>query len=108
MAYFSAVSALCGRMLPSFAVALGMAGDFSAQFFAGEPNARLRLLHYPPEDTTRLRPEAAFGQQFHNGTRPDRRARALSAAAQWRVDCSPGHSGNASDKSRQRLAAVVQ
>jgi isopenicillin N synthase-like dioxygenase len=62
MAYFSAVSALCGRMLSSFAVALGMTADFFAPFFAGEPNARLRFLHYPPQDTTE---DHAYGQRPH-------------------------------------------
>ena len=62
MAYFSAVSALCGRMLLWFAVALGMTADFFAPFFAGEPNARLRFLHYPPQDTTE---DHAYGQRPH-------------------------------------------
>jgi isopenicillin N synthase-like dioxygenase len=62
MAYFSGVSALCGRMLSSFAVALGMAPDFFAPFFAGEPNARLRFLHYPPQD---MNEDHAYGQRPH-------------------------------------------
>ena len=49
-------------MLSSFAVALGMTADFFAPFFAGEPNARLRFLHYPPQDPTE---DHAYGQRPH-------------------------------------------
>jgi isopenicillin N synthase-like dioxygenase len=62
MEYFAAVSAMCGRMLSSFAVALGMPADFFAPFFAGEPNARLRFLYYPPQDMTE---DNTYGQRPH-------------------------------------------
>ena len=61
MAYFGAVSAMCRRMLPSFAVALGMTADFFAAFF-GEPHANLRCLHYPPRGTTE---DNTDGQRAH-------------------------------------------
>ncbi|MGH7109182.1 MAG: isopenicillin N synthase family dioxygenase [Stellaceae bacterium] len=63
MAYFAALSALCDRMLPPFAVALGMPAGFFAPFFANEAHANLRFLHYPPqppEDDDNL-----FGQAPH-------------------------------------------
>ena len=40
---------MCDRMLPPFAVALGMPEDFFAPFFANEAHANLRFLHYPPQ-----------------------------------------------------------
>ena len=49
MAYFHALGAMCDRMLPAFAVALGMPPDFFAPYFADECHANLRLLHYPPQ-----------------------------------------------------------
>ncbi|MGE0224633.1 MAG: isopenicillin N synthase family dioxygenase [Acetobacteraceae bacterium] len=49
MAYFHAVGAMCDRMLPGFAVALGMPADHFAPFFADEAHANLRFLHYPPQ-----------------------------------------------------------
>ena len=62
MAYFAALSAMCRRMLPSFAVALGMTAEFFAPFFAGEPHAHLRFLHYPPKRTTE---DNTDGQRAH-------------------------------------------
>ncbi len=62
MAYFSAVGAMCDRMLPEFAVALGMPADFFAPYFADEAHANLRFLHYPPQDTGE---DDAFGQGPH-------------------------------------------
>jgi isopenicillin N synthase-like dioxygenase len=62
MAYFGALSGLCQRMLPSFALAIGVPADVFASYFAGEPYAKLRFLHYPPRDTTE---EGAFGQRPH-------------------------------------------
>ncbi len=50
MAYFQALRAMCDRMLPAFAVALDMPPDSFAPFFAGEPHANLRFLHYPPQE----------------------------------------------------------
>ena len=48
MDYFHAVHALGDRMLPAFAVALGLAPGWFAPLFADENHATLRLLHYPP------------------------------------------------------------
>src|SRR5580704_277363 len=60
--YFDALGAMCDRMLPPFAVALGMPADFFGPYFAHEPYANLRFLHYPPQDATE---DDAFGQQPH-------------------------------------------
>src|SRR5215472_16018575 len=62
MAYFDALGAMCDRMLPPFAAALGLPGDFFAAYFAGEAHANLRFLHYPPQDTTE---DNSFGQGPH-------------------------------------------
>ena len=62
MAYFRALHALCDRMLPGFAVALGMPADHFAPFFANEAHANLRFLHYPPQDPTE---DNLFGQAPH-------------------------------------------
>lgn len=48
MAYFEAVNALGDRLLPAFAVALGLAPDHFAPLFSDENHATLRMLHYPP------------------------------------------------------------
>jgi len=62
MAYFAALNAMCGRMLPGFAVALGMPADFFAPFFADEAHANLRFLHYPPQPAGE---DNLFGQAPH-------------------------------------------
>src|SRR5205085_7543987 len=62
MAYFQALGAMCDRMLPVFAVALGMPANFFAPFFAGEAHANLRFLHYPPQDRAE---DNLFGQAPH-------------------------------------------
>jgi isopenicillin N synthase-like dioxygenase len=62
MAYFDALGAMCDRMLPPFAVALGQPADFFAPFFADEAHATLRLLHYPPQDAIE---DNLFGQGPH-------------------------------------------
>jgi isopenicillin N synthase-like dioxygenase len=62
MAYFEALGVMCDRMLPTFAVALGLPGDFFAPFFAEEAHAVLRFLHYPPQETTE---DNTFGQAPH-------------------------------------------
>src|SRR5437868_10592493 len=62
MAYFAALGAMCDRMLPAFAVALGMPADFFAPFFADEGHANLRFLHYPPQDAAE---DNLFGQAPH-------------------------------------------
>jgi isopenicillin N synthase-like dioxygenase len=60
--YFEALGAMCDRMLPPFAVALGMPASFFAPYFADEAHANLRFLHYPPQDATA---DSAFGQRPH-------------------------------------------
>lgn len=62
MAYFTALGAMCDRMLPAFAVALDLPGDFFAPFFADEGHHNLRFLHYPPQDATE---DNLFGQSPH-------------------------------------------
>jgi isopenicillin N synthase-like dioxygenase len=62
MAYFAALGAMCDRMLPPFAVALGLPADFFSPFFADEAHAVVRFLHYPPQDTT---DDNTFGQAPH-------------------------------------------
>jgi isopenicillin N synthase-like dioxygenase len=62
MAYFAALSAMCDRMLPAFAVALGLPPHYFAPYFANEAHANLRLLHYPPQDTVE---DNSFGQAPH-------------------------------------------
>jgi isopenicillin N synthase-like dioxygenase len=62
MAYFEASGAMCDRMLPPFAVGLGLPGDFFAPFFADEAHAVVRFLHYPPQETT---DENTFGLAPH-------------------------------------------
>jgi isopenicillin N synthase-like dioxygenase len=62
MAYFDALGAMCDRILPVFAVALGMPRDFFAPHFANEAHANLRFLHYPPQDAGE---DNLFGQAPH-------------------------------------------
>jgi isopenicillin N synthase-like dioxygenase len=62
MAYFDALGAMCERMLPPFAVALGLPRDFFSKFFANEAHAVVRFLHYPPQQTVE---ENSFGQAPH-------------------------------------------
>jgi isopenicillin N synthase-like dioxygenase len=62
MAYFDALGAMCDRIIPVFAVALGMPADFFAPFFANEAHANLRFLHYPPQPADE---ENLFGQAPH-------------------------------------------
>ncbi|HUC09547.1 MAG TPA: 2-oxoglutarate and iron-dependent oxygenase domain-containing protein [Stellaceae bacterium] len=62
MEYFEALGAMCQRMLPPFAAALGMPADFFAPYFADEAHATLRFLHYPPQETTE---DNVFGQGPH-------------------------------------------
>ena len=62
MAYFHALGAMCDRMLPAFAVALGMPEDFFVPFFTNEAHANLRFLHYPPQDALE---DNLFGQAPH-------------------------------------------
>ena len=52
MGYFDALRAMCDRMLPAFAAALDMPADFFTPFFADQPHANLRFLHYPPQQDT--------------------------------------------------------
>jgi len=46
--YFSAVHGLAQRMLPAFAIALGMSEDYFAPYFTEGGHVQLRMLHYPP------------------------------------------------------------
>ena len=62
MAYFNALGAMCDRMLPPFAVALGLPADFFAPFFANEAHANLRFLHYPAQEMIE---DNTFGQAPH-------------------------------------------
>jgi isopenicillin N synthase-like dioxygenase len=62
MAYFTALGAMCDRMLPAFAVALDMPENFFASFFADEGHHNLRFLHYPPQDGDE---DNLFGQAPH-------------------------------------------
>jgi isopenicillin N synthase-like dioxygenase len=62
MAYFSALGAMCDRMLPAFAVALKMPPNHFAPFFANEAHATLRFLHYPPQEDMS---ENTFGTAPH-------------------------------------------
>src|SRR6266581_2426291 len=62
MAYFHALGRMCDRILPVFAVALGMPADFFAPFFVGEGHANLRFLHYPPQAAGE---DNLFGQAPH-------------------------------------------
>ena len=61
MAYFDALNALGQRMLPVFAVALGMPPDALDPLFSEINHAPLRMLHYPPTSGA----ENAFGQGPH-------------------------------------------
>ena len=61
-AYFRALGRMCDRMLPAFAVALGVPTDFFAPFFTNEGHANLRFLHYPPQDPGE---DNLFGQAPH-------------------------------------------
>ena len=62
MAFFAALNAMCDRMLPAFAVALGLPPDYLAPYFANEAHANLRFLHYPPQGTV---DDNSFGQAPH-------------------------------------------
>ena len=62
MAYFAALGAMCDRMLPPFAVALGLPHDFFHPFFTNEAHAVVRFLHYPPQESTE---DNTFGQAPH-------------------------------------------
>jgi isopenicillin N synthase-like dioxygenase len=62
MGYFHALRGMCDRMLPGFAVALGMPADYFAPFFANEAHINLRFLHYPPQEDLS---ENTFGTAPH-------------------------------------------
>ena len=63
MAYFEALNDLGQKLLPAFAVALGMPATHFDALFADENHATLRMLHYPP---TRLE-----GNDFGAGPHTD-------------------------------------
>jgi len=48
MAYYTAMEAMTTRLVPVFALALGLPADYFAEAFA-EPNCTIRLIHYPPQ-----------------------------------------------------------
>jgi isopenicillin N synthase-like dioxygenase len=62
MGYFHALRGMCDRMLPGFAVALGMPADYFTPFFANEAHINLRFLHYPPQEDMS---ENTFGTAPH-------------------------------------------
>ncbi|HUN50156.1 MAG TPA: 2-oxoglutarate and iron-dependent oxygenase domain-containing protein [Candidatus Sulfotelmatobacter sp.] len=62
IAYMKAMEALCTRMLPAFAVALGLPADHFAPYFANEAHITLRMLHYPPQEAVE---DNLFGQAPH-------------------------------------------
>jgi isopenicillin N synthase-like dioxygenase len=47
-AYYAAMEAMTTRLVPVFAMALGLPADYFAAAFA-EPNCTIRLIHYPPQ-----------------------------------------------------------
>ena len=47
MTYYAAMEAMTTRLVPAFAVALGLPPDYFADAFA-EPSCTIRLIHYPP------------------------------------------------------------
>ncbi len=61
-AYTGALGEMCGRMLPGFAVALGLAPDGFDQYFSNEAHVTTRFLHYPPQETSEAN---VFGQAPH-------------------------------------------
>jgi isopenicillin N synthase-like dioxygenase len=62
LAYQTTLGALCNRMIPAFAVALGMPANAFAAAFAGEGHITTRFLHYPPQDPDE---DNLFGQAPH-------------------------------------------
>jgi isopenicillin N synthase-like dioxygenase len=62
LAYMTTLGTLCDRMLPPFAVALGMPPETFDPLFADEAHVTLRFLHYPPQDADE---DNLFGQAPH-------------------------------------------
>src|SRR4029453_1832143 len=60
--YFERLEAVGEAMLPVLARALDMPAHAFAPFFADEPHANLRFLHYPPQETD---DDEQFGQGPH-------------------------------------------
>jgi isopenicillin N synthase-like dioxygenase len=48
MEYYAAMERMTTRLVPVFALALGLPADYFAEGFA-EPNCTIRLMHYPPQ-----------------------------------------------------------
>ncbi len=46
--YYAAMEQMTTRLVPVFALALGLPSDYFAEAFA-EPNCAIRLIHYPPQ-----------------------------------------------------------
>jgi isopenicillin N synthase-like dioxygenase len=61
-AYFTALGAMCDKMLPAFALALDAPADAFAPLFANDGHHNLRFLHYPPQDAGE---DNLFGQAPH-------------------------------------------
>lgn len=61
-AYFNTLTALAERMLPVFAVSLGLPPGWFVPHFADEAHINLRFLHYPPQEAEE---DNVFGQAPH-------------------------------------------
>jgi isopenicillin N synthase-like dioxygenase len=48
LAYYAAMEAMTTRLVPLFALALGLRADYFGPAFA-QPNCTIRLIHYPPQ-----------------------------------------------------------
>jgi isopenicillin N synthase-like dioxygenase len=48
LGYYAAMERMTTRLVPIFALALGLPADYFAEAFA-EPNCTIRLIHYPPQ-----------------------------------------------------------
>ncbi len=111
MAYFDALGAMCDRMLPPFAVALGMPARFLCAVLRrrGARHSALPALSAAGRDRRQpLWPGSAYRQQLYDGARADRGARAGRALTVWRMVCAADHLGDVSDQSRQHHAALVE
>jgi len=52
MSYFNALDQLGNNLLPVYATALNLPGDYFTEHFADEGHQSLRMLHYPPTEQT--------------------------------------------------------
>ena len=60
--YFTTLERVGAQLLPVLARALDLPAGYFAPFFAGEPHANLRFLHYPPQEVD---DDEQFGQGPH-------------------------------------------